>query len=75
MYRSKDIKQFYLVLYGGETWSLSLRAEYGLSLFENKELKIIFRPKKEEVTGGWIKLHNGEIHNLYSKSNIIIVIK
>jgi hypothetical protein len=44
-------------------------------VFENRLLRIIFGPKREEVTGGWRKLHNGELHNLYSSPNIIRMIK
>jgi hypothetical protein len=54
-----------LVLYGRETWSLTLREEHRLRVFENRVLRRIFGPKKDEVTGGWRKLHNGELHNLY----------
>jgi hypothetical protein len=55
-----------VVLYGCETWFLTLKEEYRLRVFENRVLKRIFRPKTDEVTGGWIKLHNEELHNLYS---------
>jgi hypothetical protein len=54
-----------LVLYGCETWSLTLR-EYRLRVFENRVLRRIFGPKRDEVTGDWRKLHNEELHNLYS---------
>jgi hypothetical protein len=54
-----------VVLYGCETWSLTLREEHRLRMFENRVLRIIFGPKRDEVTGGWRKLHN-ELHNLYS---------
>jgi hypothetical protein len=47
-----------LILYGCETWSLTLREEHRLRVFENKVLRKIFGPKKHEVTGGWRKLHN-----------------
>ena len=47
-----------VVLYGGETWSLTLRAERRLRVFEDRVLRRIFGPKREEVTGEWIKLHN-----------------
>jgi hypothetical protein len=62
-----------VVLYGCETWSPTLREE--LRLFENRVLRIIFGPKRDEVTGDWRKLHNEELHNLYSSPNIIRVIK
>jgi hypothetical protein len=51
-----------VVLYGCETWTLTLREEN--SLRENRVLRRIFRPKRDEVTGGWRKLHNEELHNL-----------
>jgi hypothetical protein len=62
-------------LYGCETWSLTLREEYGLRVFENKVLRRIFGPKKDEVTGGCKKLHNEELHDLYSSPSIIRTIK
>jgi hypothetical protein len=46
-----------------------------LTVFENKVLRSIFRPKRDEVTGGWRKLHNEELHNLYSTPSIIRMIK
>jgi hypothetical protein len=60
-----------LVLYGCETWSLTLKEEHRLRVFENRVLRRIFGPKGDEVTGEWRKLHNGELHNLYSSPNII----
>jgi hypothetical protein len=54
------------VLYGCETWSLTLREGYRLRVFENRVLRRIFGPKRDEVKGGWRKLHNEELHNLYS---------
>jgi hypothetical protein len=53
------------LLYGCETWSLTLREEHRLRIFENRVLRRIFGPKREE-DGSWIKLHNDELHNLYS---------
>jgi hypothetical protein len=64
-----------VVLYGCETSSLTLREEHRLSLFENRVLKKIFVPKRNEVTGGWRKLHNEELHNLYSLPSVIRMIK
>jgi hypothetical protein len=64
-----------VVLYGCETWSLTLREENILRVFENRVLKRIFGPKKDEVTGEWRKLHNEELHILYSFPNIIRQIK
>jgi hypothetical protein len=63
-----------VVLYGRETWSLSLGEEYGLRVFENRVLKKIFGPKREE-DGSWRKFHNDELHVLYSSPNIISMIK
>jgi hypothetical protein len=62
------------VLYGCETWSLTLREEHRLRVFENRELRRIFGPKREEDVS-WRKLHNNELHNLYSSPNIVRVIK
>jgi hypothetical protein len=64
-----------IVLYGCETWSLTLREEYRLRVFENRLLRRIFGPKRDEVMGEWRKLHNGELHNLYSSPDIIRQIK
>jgi hypothetical protein len=64
-----------VVLYGCETWSLTLREEHRLRAFENRVLRRIFGPKRDEVTGGWRKLHNEELHNLYSCPSIIRMIK
>jgi hypothetical protein len=55
-----------VVLYGCETWSLTLREELRLRVFENRMLRRIFGPKKDEVMGEWRKLHSGELHILYS---------
>jgi hypothetical protein len=59
-----------VVLYGCETWSLTLREEHRLMVFENRVLRVIFGPKRDEVTGEWRKLHSGELHNLYSSPDI-----
>jgi hypothetical protein len=64
-----------VVLYGCETWSLTIREELRLRVFENRVLKKRFSPKKDEVTGGWRKLHNEKLHNPYSSPSIIIMIK
>jgi hypothetical protein len=64
-----------VVLYGCETWSLTLREEHRLKAFEKKVLRRIFGPKRDEVTGGWRKLHNEELLNLYSSPSIIKMIK
>jgi hypothetical protein len=57
------------------TWSLKLREEHRQRVFENMVLRRIFGPKRDEVTGGWRKLHNEELHSLYSSPNIIRMIK
>jgi hypothetical protein len=54
-----------VVLYGCETWSLTLREEHRLRVFENRVLRRIFGPKRDEVTGDWRNLHNEELHNSY----------
>jgi hypothetical protein len=64
-----------VVLYGCETWSLTLREKHRLRGFENRILRRIFRPKRDEVTGEWRKLHSEEIHILYSSPIIIRQIK
>jgi hypothetical protein len=62
------------VLYGRETWSLTFREDHGLRVFENRVLRKIFGPKREEG-GPWRKLHNDELHSLPSSPNIVRVIK
>jgi hypothetical protein len=64
-----------IVLHGCETWSLTVREEHRLRLFENKVLRRIFVPKRNEVTGGWRKLRNEEFRDLYSSPSIIRIIK
>jgi hypothetical protein len=64
-----------VVLYGCETWYVTLREEHRLRVFENRVLRRIFGPKRDEVTGEWKKLHNEELHILYSSPNIIRQIK
>jgi hypothetical protein len=64
-----------VVLYGCETWYLTLRKEDRLRVFENKVLRRIFGPKRNEVTGGWRKLHNEDLRDLYSSPSIIRIIK
>jgi hypothetical protein len=63
-----------VVLYGCETWSLTLREEHRLRVFENRVLRRIFGPKREE-DGSCRKLRNDELHGLYSSPNIVRVIK
>jgi hypothetical protein len=64
-----------VVLYGCETLSLTLREEHRLRVFENRVLRKIYGPKRDEVTGDWRKLHNDELHGLYSSPSIVRVIK
>jgi hypothetical protein len=64
-----------VLLYGCETWSLKLREEHRLRVFENRVLRRIFRPKRDKVKGGWKKLHKEEFHNLCSSLHIIRMIK
>ncbi|KAJ4451027.1 hypothetical protein ANN_02463 [Periplaneta americana] len=64
-----------VVVYGCETWTLNLREEHRLRVFENKVLRKIFGAKRDEVTGEWRKLHNAELHALYSSPDIIRNIK
>jgi hypothetical protein len=64
-----------VVLYGCETWSLTLREEHRLTVFEKRMLRRIFGPKRDEVTGEWRKLHHEELNDLHSLPNHVRVIK
>jgi hypothetical protein len=64
-----------VVLYGRKNWSLTLRKEHRLRVFENRVLRRIFGPKRDEVTGEWRKLYNKELCDLYSSTSIIRMIK
>ena len=64
-----------VVLYGCETWSLTLREERRLRVFENRVLRRVFGPKRDELRGEWRKLHNVELSDLYSLPNIVRVVK
>ena len=64
-----------VVLCGCETWSLTLREERKLRVFENMVLRRIFGPRWDEVTGEWRRLHNEELNDLYCSPNIVRVIK
>jgi len=64
-----------VVLYGCEAWSLTLRKERKLRVFENIVLRRIFGPRRDEVTGDWRRLHNVELNDLFSSPNILRVIK
>jgi hypothetical protein len=59
------------VLYGCETWCLAPREEHIFKVFENRKLRRIFGPKREEVTGGCRKQHDGELHDLYSSEVLL----
>ena len=63
-----------VVLYECETWSLTMREERLVRVFENRVLRRIFGVKRDEVTGEWRKLHNEELNGLYSSPNIARVI-
>jgi hypothetical protein len=60
-----------VALYGCETWSHISREEHRLRVFENRVPRRTFGPERDEVTGGWRKLHDEELHNFYSSPNII----
>jgi hypothetical protein len=64
-----------MVLNGCEIWSPTLREECRLRVFDNRELRRVFGPKKDEVTGEWRKLHNEELSDLYSLPSIVRVVK
>jgi len=64
-----------VVLYGCETWSLILREERRLRVFENRVLRRVFGPQRDEVKGEWRKLHNEELRDIYSLPNIVRVVK
>jgi hypothetical protein len=74
--KDKNIKTVILsvVLYGFEIWSLTLREEHRLRVTENRVLRKIFGPKREE-DGSWTKLHNDELHSLYPSPNNVRMIK
>jgi len=64
-----------VVLYGCETWSLTVREERKLRVFEYMVLRRIFGPRRDKVTGEWRRLHNEELNDLYSSPNIVRVMK
>jgi hypothetical protein len=66
---------FPVVLYGCETWSLTLQEERKLRVSENMVLRRIFGPRRDEVTREWRRVHNEELNDLYSSPNIVLVIK
>ena len=65
----------FVFLYGCETWSLTLRVERRLRVFENRVLRGIFGPKRDEVMREWRKVHSEELNDLYCSPNIVRVIK
>jgi hypothetical protein len=65
----------HVVLYGCETWSLTFTVDRRLRVFENKVPSRILGPKRDEVTGGWRKLHNEEVHDFYPSPSIIRMVK
>jgi hypothetical protein len=64
-----------LVLYGCETWSLTLKEERRLRVFQKRVLRRIFGPKRDDVTGAWRELHNEELNVLHPSPKIVRVIK
>ena len=76
-YKGQDIQKynFACCLVWVETWSLTLREERGLRVFENRVLRRIFGPKRDEVTGEWRQPHTEELNDRYSSPNIVWVIK
>jgi hypothetical protein len=74
--RNKIYKMVILpvVLYGHKIWFLTLKKKLTVMAFENRKRRI-FEPEKSEVTGGWRRFHNEELHNLYSSSDITRMIK
>jgi hypothetical protein len=71
IYTTKILSEF---SYGCETWSLPVREEHKLRVFENRALRRIFGPQRDVVTGGWIKLHKEKLHDIYSPPSIIRII-
>jgi hypothetical protein len=70
MYRSMILP---VVVYGCETWSVTLKDEHRLRVFNNRVLRKIFGSKRDDVTRSWGKLHNEELHALYSSPNIWVM--
>jgi len=64
-----------VVLYGCETWSLTLREERRLRVFENRVLRRVFGPERDEVTEEWVKLNNEKLNDLYCSPDIVRFIK
>jgi hypothetical protein len=70
-----NLINYFKVLYGCETWSLTVWEDYRLRVFENRVLRRILGPKRDEVTGEWRKLHNEEFRDFYSLPSITRIIK
>ena len=70
----KSTRQILPFTHGCEAWYLTSREEYGLKIFENRILRRISEPKRNE-NGEWRTLHNEELHSLYHSPNIVRVIK
>jgi hypothetical protein len=71
-----EVKEILLfILCGCENWFITLSKEHGLRVSEKRVVRRIFGPKKEEVAGGWRRLHNEELHNLYTSPNLTGVMK
>jgi hypothetical protein len=75
LFRKKNMPLICNSVFFCETLSLTLREEHRLMVLENRVLRRIFGPKRDEVTGGWRKLHNEQLHGLYSSPSIVRVIK
>jgi hypothetical protein len=71
----REKQNMFNVLHGRESWSLTLREQHRLTVFENRVLRRIFGPKRDDVTGEWRKLHSEELHILYSSPDIIRQVK
>jgi len=64
-----------VILYGCESWSTTLADEHKLRVFENKILRKIYGPKRDEMTGEWRRLHNDELYGLYDSPNVVKIMK
>jgi hypothetical protein len=74
-YSKNKFEKLVHLVYGCETWSMTLREERKLRVFENMVLRRIFGPRRDEITGEWRRLHSEELNDLYSSPNIVRVIK
>ena len=64
-----------VILYGYESWNTTLADEHKLRVFENKGLRKIYGPKRDEMTGEWRRLHNEELHGLYDSPDVVRIMK